>query len=69
MAAAEKRIAERQQWGIKDIDSVKRKQKRNLILQKLEEEAGDMSGQGKLKVQCMINVMQRRLEIYIFYIY
>lgn len=41
MAAAEKRIAERQQWGIKDIDSVKRKQKRNLELQKLEEEAGN----------------------------
>lgn len=69
MEAAEKRIAEQEQRGIKDIESVKRKQKRTLELQKLEEEAGNISGQGKLKVQCMIHVMQTRLEIYIFFIY
>lgn len=50
MEAAEKRIAEQEQRGIKDIESVKRKQKRILELEKREEEAGNMSGQGKLKV-------------------
>ncbi|XP_046826124.1 small VCP/p97-interacting protein [Vespa velutina] len=51
MEAAEKRIAEQEQRGIKDIESVKRKQKRIMELEKREEEAGNMSGQGKLKWQ------------------
>ncbi|KAL2743419.1 small VCP/p97-interacting protein [Vespula maculifrons] len=60
MEAAEKRIAEQEQRGIKDIESVKRKQKRTLELQKLEEEAGNISGQGKLKVQyCMASELNQ----------
>ncbi|XP_035720643.1 small VCP/p97-interacting protein-like [Vespa mandarinia] len=51
MEAAEKRIAEQEQRGIKDIESVKRKQKRIMELEKREEEAGNMSGQSKLKWQ------------------
>ncbi|XP_043496971.1 small VCP/p97-interacting protein [Polistes fuscatus] len=51
MEAAEKRIAEQEQRGIKDIESVKRKQKHALEIAKREEEAGNMSGQHQLKWQ------------------
>ncbi|KAM0724950.1 hypothetical protein ACS0PU_009334 [Formica fusca] len=49
--AAEKRIAEQQQRGIKDIDSVKRQQRRALELEKREQEAAASSTQPTLKWQ------------------
>lgn len=52
--AAEKRIAEQQQRGIKDIESVKRQQRRALELEKREQEAAS-STQPTLKVKLQGN--------------
>lgn len=51
MEAAEKRIAEQEQRGIKNIEAVRRQQQRALQLEKREQEAGNMSGQNQLKWQ------------------
>lgn len=53
--AAEKRIAEQQQRGIKDIESVKRQQRRALELEKREQEAAANSTQPTLKVKTPSN--------------
>ena len=49
--AAEKRIAEQQQRGIKDIESVKRQQRRALELEKREQEAAASGTQPTLRVR------------------
>ena len=49
--AAERRIAEQEQRGIKDINSVKRQQQRALELEKREQEAAANSTQSTLKWQ------------------
>ncbi|XP_018045065.1 PREDICTED: small VCP/p97-interacting protein [Atta colombica] len=49
--AAEKRIAEQQQRGIKDIESVKRQQRRAMELEKREQEASTSSTQPALRWQ------------------
>lgn len=53
--AAEKRIAEQQQRGIKDIESVKRQQQRALELEKREQEAAASNTQPALKVKLQSN--------------
>ncbi|KAL0102811.1 hypothetical protein PUN28_018240 [Cardiocondyla obscurior] len=49
--AAEKRIAEQQQRGIKDIESVKRQQQRAMELEKREQEAAVSNTQPTLRWQ------------------
>lgn len=49
--AAEKRIAEQQQRGIKDVESVKRQQRRALELEKREQEAAASGTQPTLRVR------------------
>lgn len=49
--AAEKRIAEQEERGIKNIEAVKRQRQKALQIEKSEQEAANMSGQNKLKWQ------------------
>ncbi|XP_018348873.1 PREDICTED: small VCP/p97-interacting protein [Trachymyrmex septentrionalis] len=49
--AAEKRIAEQQQRGIKDVESVKRQQRRAMELEKREQEAAASGTQPALRWQ------------------
>lgn len=49
--AAEKRIAEQQQHGIKNIESVKRQQQRALELERREREAAASSRNPSLRVK------------------
>ncbi|XP_012534295.1 small VCP/p97-interacting protein [Monomorium pharaonis] len=49
--AAERRIAEQQQRGIKDIESVKRQQRRALEIEKREQEAAASGTQPALRWQ------------------
>ncbi|KAK2582350.1 hypothetical protein KPH14_004685 [Odynerus spinipes] len=51
MEAAEKRIAEEEQRGIKNIEAVRRQQQKALKIEKQEEQAGYMGGQNALKWQ------------------
>lgn len=50
MEAAERRIAEQQSRGIKNIDAVKRQEKLDQQRDKRVEEAGNMNVQSNLKV-------------------
>lgn len=49
--AAEKRIAEQEERGIKNIEAVKRQRQKALQIEKSEQEAANMGGQSKLKWQ------------------
>ncbi|XP_076675864.1 small VCP interacting protein [Andrena cerasifolii] len=51
MEAAERRIAEQQGRGIKDIESVKRQQRLDELREKRMEEAGNVNPQNALKWQ------------------
>lgn len=54
--AAEKRIAEQQQRGIKNMEAVKRQQKLTLEREKREEEAAANNIQPTLKVKIIIAI-------------
>lgn len=54
MEAAEKRIAEQQNRGIKNIEAVKRQERLDQLREKRQEEVGNKNVQSNLKVRYLI---------------
>lgn len=54
MEAAEKRIAEQQNRGIKNIEAVKRQERLDQLREKRQEEVGNRNAQSNLKVRYLI---------------
>lgn len=54
MEAAEKRIAEQQNRGIKNIEAVKRQERLDQLREKHQEEVGNKNVQSNLKVRYLI---------------
>lgn len=54
MEAAEKRIAEQQNRGIKNIEAVKRQERLDQLREKRQEEIGNKNVQSNLKVRYLI---------------
>lgn len=54
MEAAEKRIAEQQNRGIKNIEAVKRQERLDQLREKRQEEVGNKNVQNNLKVRYLI---------------
>lgn len=54
MEAAEKRIAEQQNRGIKNIEAVKRQERLDQLREKRQEEIGNRNVQSNLKVRYLI---------------
>lgn len=54
MEAAEKRIAEQQNRGIKNIEAVKRQERLDQLREKRQEEVGNRNIQSNLKVRYLI---------------
>ena len=65
MEAAERRIAEQQSRGIKNIEAVKRQERLDQLREQRQEEVGNRSGQSNLKVSCFIfeNIFKNKILV------
>lgn len=54
MEAAERRIAEQQNRGIKNTDAVRRQERLDQLREKRQEKVGNRNMQNNLKVRCLI---------------